>query len=78
MINEIPNQLNKVTLYDAWNKKEFTPNDFFPGTAFRVYQFRMFLEILSENNIFWQGLGLDASQLKLEEKGKYYNILEIF
>lgn len=76
VINEVPNQVNKVTLYDAWNKKEFTPNDFFPGTAFRVYQFRMFLEILSENNIFWQGLGLNASQIKLEEKGLKYNVFQ--
>jgi len=76
VINELPSQSNKVTLYDAWNKKKFTVNDFFPGTAFRVYQFRMFLEILSENNIFWQGFGLNASQIKLEEKGIKYNVFQ--
>ncbi|WP_445709950.1 O-antigen ligase family protein [Flavobacterium sp.] len=74
VINQINGGVHNVSIYEAWHNKKFTQNDFFNGTSFRVYQIRMFLEILSENKIFWQGIGLNASQLKLEEKGKEYNV----
>jgi O-antigen ligase len=74
VITTIPDLHNKITIYDAWNKEEFSPNDFFPGTAFRVYQLRMFFEIISEEDSFWQGLGFNASQAKLKEKGIQYNV----
>jgi len=41
---------------------------FFPGTAFRVYQARMFFELFQEESVFWKGYGLNASFKKLEEK----------
>ena len=74
VINTIPDLHNKITIYDAWNKEEFSPNDFFPGTAFRVYQLRMFFEIISEEDSFWKGLGFNVSQSKLQEKGVQYNV----
>lgn len=43
-------------------------------TAFRVYQFRMFLEIIKSDNIVLKGLGLNASRPKLEELGKKHNV----
>ncbi|MBC7643343.1 MAG: O-antigen ligase family protein, partial [Flavobacterium sp.] len=58
----------------AWTNTIFRANDYFPGTAFRVYQFRIFLEMMKENNIFWQGFGLNASYKKIEEKGIYYHL----
>ena len=63
-----------VSIKQAWTNESFKPNDFFPGTAFRVYQFRLFLEMLPENNIFWNGFGLNASYKKIAEKGIYYNV----
>ena len=63
-----------VSIKQAWTNEKFQPNDFFPGTAFRVYQLRVFLELLQENNIFWQGFGLNASYKKIEEKGISYNV----
>lgn len=63
-----------VSIKKAWTTDRFQPNNYFPGTAFRVYQFRVFLELLKENNIFWQGFGLDASYKKIEEKGVYHNV----
>lgn len=63
-----------VSIKQSWTNEKFQPNDFFPGTAFRVYQFRVFLELMHENNIFWQGFGLNASYNKIEEKGIYYNV----
>mgnify|MGYP006164205031 CR=1 FL=1 len=63
-----------VSIYEAWNNDQFSHGDYFPGTAFRVYQARMFLEFLSEESIFWKGFGLNASKIKLQEKEKKYNL----
>lgn len=76
VINNIPDLDNKVTIYEAWNKEKFSQNDFFPGTAFRVYQFRIFLEIIKEQDAFWTGLGFNASQQKIREKGVEYNVFQ--
>ena len=66
--------VNNLSIYDAWNKEKFTTNDFFPGTSFRVYQARLFFEFLEEEPIFWNGFGLNASLIKIEEKGKKYDV----
>ncbi len=63
-----------VSIKQAWTNKTFQPNDYFPGTAFRVYQFRIFIELLQEESIFWKGFGLDASYPKIAEKGVHYNL----
>ena len=72
--NEADEGVNYVSIYEAWNTEKFAHGDYFPGTAFRVYQFRMFLEIVKDEPIFWQGLGLNASLNKLLEKEKKYNL----
>lgn len=66
--------VNNISIYEAWNNDKFSHNDFFPGSAFRVYQFRMFIDFLEEESIFWKGFGLNASLNKLLEKEKYYNL----
>lgn len=63
-----------VSIYDAWYKDTFTYNDFFPGTAMRVYQIRIFTEMLQEDNIFFTGYGLNASWQKLKEKRIEHNL----
>lgn len=63
-----------VSIKQAWNKEKFSPNDYFPGTAFRVYQFRIFTEMLQEDNIFFTGYGLNASYPKIEQKTIDYNL----
>lgn len=77
-VNDVISKNNEivynVSIKQAWTNKVFQANDYFPGIAFRVYQFRIFLEMLKENNIFWQGLGLDASYKKIEAKGIYYHL----
>lgn len=72
--NEADEGVNYVSIYEAWNNDKFSPGDYFPGTAFRVYQFRMFVEIFSNEPLFWKGLGLNASQEKLKEKEIKYNL----
>ena len=72
--NEADEGINYISIYEAWNNEKFSQGDYFPGTAFRVYQFRMFVEIFSEEPLFWKGLGLNASQVKLKEKEIKYNL----
>ena len=72
--NEADEGVNYVSIYEAWNNEKFSPGDYFPGTAFRVYQLRMFIEIFNEEPLFWKGLGLNASKAKLIEKEEKYNL----
>ena len=58
--NEADEGVNYISINEAWNNEKFSHADYFPGTAFRVYQFRMFLEIFNEEPLFWKGLGLSA------------------
>lgn len=67
-------QVNYISVYNAWNNEKFSHNDYFSGTAFRAYQTRMFLEFLEEEPIYWKGFGLNASKIKLQEKEKKYNL----
>ena len=57
-----------VSAEQAWSQEKFKANDFFPGTAYRIYKFRIFIEMLQEDNIFWHGYGLNASYSKIETK----------
>ncbi|MET3025464.1 O-antigen ligase family protein [Flavobacterium sp. UW10123] len=63
-----------VSLKQAWNQDQFQQNDFFPGTAFRLFQIRIFKEMLEQENILFTGFGLDASQNKIKEKVKEHNL----
>lgn len=65
-----------ISMKEAWENDKFEQSDFFSGASFRVYQFRMFLEIMKEENVFFQGLGLNASYKMLEEKGLKYNVFQ--
>jgi O-antigen ligase len=66
--------VNYISIADAWTKERFEYSDYFPGTALRVYQIRLFKEFLQEEPIFWNGFGLNASKIKLLEKEKKYNL----
>jgi O-antigen ligase len=74
VVEGVPAGVHYVSLKEAWTNQTFTPNDYFPGTAFRVYQFRIFLELIRENEVFFSGFGLNASYPKIEEKAKQYNL----
>jgi O-antigen ligase len=74
VISKGDNKVYNVSIKQAWNNEKFYPNDFFPGTAFRVYQFRIFTEIIKENNVFLTGFGLNASENKIIDKAKQYNV----
>ena len=74
VISKGSEKVYNVSIKQAWTNTTFKPNDYFPGTAFRVYQFRIFIEFLQEESIFWLGFGLDASYVKIAEKGIHYNL----
>ena len=69
-----PEGVHYISLKEAWSNDLFTPNDYFAGTAFRVYQFRIFIELVKEENIFFTGFGLNASYPKIKEKAIQYNL----
>jgi len=71
----LANGVNNLTIRDAWSKERFTPNDYFNGSAFRVYQARVFKDLVNEDpEVFWTGYGLNASPPKVHEKGVEYNV----
>ena len=74
VVETIPQGVHNVSILEAWTNPVFTPNDYFNGTAFRVYQFRIFLELIKENNTYLQGFGLNASYSKIKEKAQQYNL----
>ena len=72
--NEADEGVNYISIYEAWNNEKFSHGDYFPGTAFRVYQFRIFTELMNENNAYLKGFGLNASYPKIKEKATQYNL----
>lgn len=76
VIEGVPDGVHYVSIKEAWSNETFTANDYFPGTAFRVYQFRIFTELLGENNILFTGFGLNASYPKIEEKANQYHLYQ--
>jgi hypothetical protein len=67
-----------VSINEAWSKKDFHQNSFFPGTALRVYQFRVFSEMLDEMPIFFKGCGLESSQNYIKNKAKQHNLNPVY
>ncbi|RYG28425.1 MAG: hypothetical protein EOO01_39780, partial [Chitinophagaceae bacterium] len=67
-------EIYNISLRQAWNNEHFKQNNYFPGTALRVYQARIFGEMLREDHIFFTGYGLEASQQKIQDKTKEHNL----
>ncbi|GEP50040.1 hypothetical protein FNO01nite_07120 [Flavobacterium noncentrifugens] len=67
--------INKVSVGQAWNNPTFSQNNYFAGTAFRVYQIRIFKEMLqADPGVFFTGYGLNATDEKIKEKGAAHNV----
>lgn len=67
--------VNQVSVYQAWTQPKFNNNDYFAGTSFRVYQIRIFIEMLQEDpTVFFKGYGLNASDTKIAQKGKEHTV----
>lgn len=74
VVTNIDKNVRNVSIIEAWNRDRFQHSDYFSGTAFRVYQIRMFIEFLNEEPILLKGFGLNASLNKLLEKEEKYNL----
>ena len=72
--DDIGPNVRNVSLRRAWSANDFTPNDYFPGTAFRVYQFRIFLEMMAKDNAWLTGYGLNASYKRIAETTIAHNL----
>ena len=69
-------ELHNVTIHEAWTKQNFKGNDYFNGIAFRVYQIRIFTEMLQRDRILFTGYGLNASLEKITEKGEEHTLYQ--
>lgn len=63
-----------VSIKEAWTKEKFELNDYFPGTAMRVYQARIFKEMLTEDKSYLTGYGLNATLEKIKQKRIEHNL----
>lgn len=68
--------VNVLSAKQAWTQADFSPNDYFPGTAFRVYQTRIFFELMREYQAWILGFGLNASYDKIQEKSEKYHLYQ--
>jgi O-antigen ligase len=73
-LNKQPEKNHNVSIKEAWTNNKFQQTDFFPGTALRVYQARIFKEMLQEEPLFLKGFGLEASQYRIRQKAKEHNL----
>lgn len=73
-LNKQPEKNHNVSIKEAWANNKFQQTDFFPGTALRVYQARIFKEMLQEEPLFLKGFGFEASQYRIREKAKEHNL----
>lgn len=73
--NQMEEGVHKVTLKEAWTRTDFNANDYLNGTAFRVYQVRVFTEMLEEDPVLFTGYGLNASCYKVAEQGVKHNLV---
>ncbi len=69
-----PEKTHNVSIKEAWTNTKFQQTDFFPGTALRVYQARIYKEMLQEEALFLKGFGLEASQYRIRQKAKEHNL----
>jgi hypothetical protein len=65
-----------VSVKDAWTQERFEKNDYFPGTALRVYRLRVFTEMLREDPILFTGYGLNATDFRIAQKDDEHNLYE--
>ena len=63
-----------VNIHQAWSQDQFQANNYFSGTALRIYQARIFTEMLQEDPIFFTGYGLNATDEKIKQKRIEHNL----
>lgn len=68
---------NTISLHRAWHDKNFDQNSFFPGTAYRIFQARIFREIIYEKKYLWiTGLGFNTSDQFIKQKHTQHKLFK--
>lgn len=67
-------EINRTKINEILSKKDFGQNYYWTGFGLRLFLVRSYLEIANEDNVFLLGNGFNASQIKLIEKYKTYDL----
>jgi hypothetical protein len=66
-----------ISLERAWHAQNFETDSYFPGTAYRVFQTRIFKEIIQEKaNLWLTGLGFNTSDENIKERHKKHGLFK--
>lgn len=71
-------ELAESNIPEVLEKEKFTRVYYWTGSTIRVFQARIFSEMLKEDGIFWTGYGLNSSQEKITKKHLDYNLYKGF
>jgi len=67
-------EIKNTHLSEVLVKKEFGQIYYWTGASLRLFQIRVFLELIEEDAVFLTGYGIDASQNMLKKKYIQYNL----
>jgi O-antigen ligase len=70
----IENEVMNTKSLEVLTKEDFGENYYWTGIGLRLFQARSYFEMLNEDQIFLTGYGFKASQKKLIQKYKSYNL----
>lgn len=59
-----------VNIHQAWYATSFSADDFFSGSSFRVYQIRLYKEMMQEDPTYFLGYGFNATLKKRTQKAQ--------
>ncbi|MAY23815.1 MAG: hypothetical protein CMC74_13620 [Flavobacteriaceae bacterium] len=76
--NRFSVEINDSNISEVLNCEKFGPVYYWTGTTLRIFQARIFWEMLQEDSIFWKGYGINASQDKIEAKHKEHDLYKGF
>lgn len=74
IINRFNTEFENTNASEIFTKKEFGQVYYWTGTSLRLFQNRVFFELIKEDKIILKGYGIDTSGSKLQEKYKQYNL----
>ncbi|MEM7085943.1 MAG: O-antigen ligase family protein [Bacteroidota bacterium] len=76
--NRFQREIVASNISEVLEAKEFNKVYDWTGTTIRLFQARIFSEMLQEDPIFWTGYGINNSKEKIIEKQKQYNLWQGF
>ncbi len=74
LLNRFSIELKSTYFSEILTTQDFGHVYYWTGTGLRLFQTKMFAEIMTENKVYLHGLGIDASQKLLTSKYQEYNL----